>query len=82
MTIKTWKNQTELHSVNNVVLYSYTTPVAAFISGRGVVVSSTKYSNTTNKHIKEFIARNAPCATLSLEDQSFFDNLISINIKP
>ena len=45
-------NQTEIEKDNGVtVLFSYSTPVAAFVPGRGVLVSDTHYSVTTSRHI-------------------------------
>lgn len=70
-------NQTEVHLDNgDVVFVSYETPVAAFISGRGIVKTTTKWSNTTTKHINKFISRTAPAATVSEEPQTFFDSLL------
>lgn len=51
-------NQTEVELSNGtIVLYSYATPVAAFVPGRGGLVSSTKYSATTSRHISKAIYR-------------------------
>jgi len=70
-------NQTEIHLNNgNVVFVSYETPVAAFISGRGIVRTTEKLSNTTTRHINKFVVRHAPSATISEEPQTFFNNLI------
>lgn len=37
------------------VLFSYTTPVAAYVDGRGYVRSDRGFSRTTNKHIGQFL---------------------------
>lgn len=51
-------NQTELEIANGAtVLFSYRTPVAAFVPGRGGLVSSTYYSRTTSKHVTQAIER-------------------------
>lgn len=51
-------NQTEIERENGVtVLYSYSTPVAAFVPGKGGLVSSKKYSRTTSKHVNQAVAR-------------------------
>ncbi len=51
-------NQTEVElSDGTIVLYSYATPVAAFVPGRGGLVSSTKYSATTSRHVSKAIER-------------------------
>lgn len=45
-------NQTEVERENGVtVLYSYKTPVAAFVPGKGALCTSEYYSRTTSKHI-------------------------------
>lgn len=53
------------------VFFSYNTPVAAHLPGVGCVVTATKHSATTSKHVNAWAGKN--CATLP---QSFFDNLI------
>ncbi|KKN48347.1 hypothetical protein LCGC14_0653820 [marine sediment metagenome] len=49
-------NKTELFLNNgNVVFFSYETPVAAMIDGKGCVRTATKYSTTTSKHITQWL---------------------------
>lgn len=74
-------NQTEIEIGSDTVFFSYSTPVAAFISGRGVVITNENWSKTTTKHINQFIDRNCPTATKHGEPQEFFDNLLEIQIK-
>lgn len=51
-------NQTELHLGSDVsVFFSYETPVAAFVSGKGYICSEQKYSKTTSKHVNEWLKR-------------------------
>jgi len=51
-------NQTEVELSNGtIVLYSYATPVAAFVHGRGGLCSSKKYSATTSRHVSKAIER-------------------------
>ena len=51
-------NQTEIEQANGViVLYSYSTPVAAFVPGKGGLCTTTKYSATTSKHIGAAVKR-------------------------
>jgi hypothetical protein len=40
------------------VLYSYETPVAAFVPLRGYVRTATKWSRTTTKHINKWLGGN------------------------
>ena len=79
MKVKSIKaNQIEVTLSNgDIVFLSYQTPVAAFISGKGVLVSQTKYSRTTSRHINEFIARNCPAATETKVSQSVIDKLMA-----
>jgi hypothetical protein len=70
-------NQTEIQLNNGTIVFvSYETPIAAFIPGRGIVKTNVKYSNTTTKHVNKWIADTAPSATVSIEDQAFFNILI------
>lgn len=49
-------NQTEISFNDGTrVLVSYSTPVAAFIPGKGYVKTSKRYSNTTTKHINKWL---------------------------
>ncbi len=49
-------NQTEISLTDgNRLFFSYDTLVAAYFVGRGYVFTTTKYSNTTSKHIKNWI---------------------------
>jgi hypothetical protein len=49
-------NTTELDLANGItVLFSYKTPVAALVPGRGFIKTATKYSVTTSKHINQWL---------------------------
>ena len=52
-------NMTEVETDNARVLFSYRTPVAAYIFGKGFVKTSTWYSTTTSRHINKWGARDA-----------------------
>ena len=53
---KAGNNMTELSLTNGTdVLFSYETPVAAFIEGEGYVRTATKYSVTTSRHINKWL---------------------------
>lgn len=62
-------NQTELHIDGAHILFSYETPVAAWIDG-AYFKTDKKWSRTTSKHINSWthLATEKP--------QSFFDNLV------
>jgi hypothetical protein len=49
-------NTTELDLANGTtVLFSYKTPVAAYVVGRGLIKTEKKYSVTTSKHINQWL---------------------------
>jgi hypothetical protein len=51
-------NQTELTKKNGIiVLYSYSTPVAIYIPNKEALITDTKYSVTTSRHINHAISR-------------------------
>jgi hypothetical protein len=51
-------NQTELEKPNGItVLYSYSTPVAAFVPGKGGLATTKRYSKTTSKHVTQALGR-------------------------
>jgi hypothetical protein len=65
-------NQTEIENEHGVtVLYSYSTPVAAFVPSRGALCTTQKYSRTTSKHIT--LALNRWGATRHNVEQSVID---------
>lgn len=71
---KAGNNMTELSLTNGTdVLFSYETPVAAFVEGDGYVRTETRYSVTTSKHINKWlngmVAREVP--------QSVIDALVA-----
>lgn len=49
------------------VLVSYSTPVAAYIAGRGYVRTSEYYSKTTTTHIKKWL-NGAECETVAQDE--------------
>lgn len=66
-------NQTEVEYGNGVtVFYSYKTPVAVFVPGQGALVTKTKYSRTTSKHITQTVERWG--ATRHEVDQGVIDH--------
>jgi hypothetical protein len=65
-------NQTAIYLANGTkVVFSYSTPVAAFIPGTGLVKTGTRYSVTTTRHVNRFVD-GRPCAVV---DQSVLDAL-------
>jgi hypothetical protein len=79
MTIKAIAaNQTELTLDNgDIVLFSYQTPVAAFVSGKGILRTEAGYSQTTTKHINAFIKRTNPNSTVTVVPQEEIEEFVS-----
>lgn len=49
-------NQNEVTLPNGTqILFSYSTPVAAYVPGRGWLRTSTKHSVTTSRHINQWL---------------------------
>lgn len=67
-------NQTEIEREGGVtVFYSYKTPVAAFVPGKGALCTTKKYSVTTSRHINAAVERWG--ATRTNVDQGVIDQL-------
>ena len=51
-------NETEIeYPDGRTVLYSYSTPVAVFVPGRGALMTNKFHSSTTSKHLRRAIKR-------------------------
>ena len=48
-------NMTEVETSEARILFSYRTPVAAYVFGRGYVRTETKWSVTTSRHINKWL---------------------------
>ena len=69
-------NQTQLELNNGtIVLFSYKTPVAAYVPGQGYVRTNHKWSVTTSKHINRWLRGVIGVASV---DQSYLDNLVGL----
>lgn len=67
-------NQTEVEREDGkTILYSYKTPVAAFVPGKGALCTNTFHSTTTSRHINAAVARWG--ATRVSVDQGVIDQL-------
>ena len=51
-------NQTEIETADARIFFSYRTPVAAYVFGRGYVKSDTWYSTTTSRHINKWMGKD------------------------
>lgn len=66
-------NQTEVERDGVTILYSYQTPVAAFVPGKGGLCSNKHYSTTTSRHVNKAIERWG-CSRTDV-DQGVIDQL-------
>lgn len=67
-------NQTELAIGGTLILFSYRTPVAAFVPGTGFVRTEELWSRTTSKHITQWLRAHG-AGHVETRPQSFFDSL-------
>ena len=54
-------NQTEIETDNARVFFSYRTPVAAYVFGRGYVRTEQYWSTTTSRHINKWLRGGYTC---------------------
>ncbi len=67
-------NQAEIERADgSTVLYSYKTPVAVFVPGKGALCTKQRYSNTTSRHINAAVERWG--ATRTNVEQTKIDKL-------
>lgn len=72
-------NQTELNLGDDLaVFFSYETPVAAFVSGKGYIRSEEKYSKTISKHVNQWLTKYAALNRAVLVPQYQIDALVSV----
>ena len=74
-------NMTEVETSKARVLFSYRTPVAAYVFGRGYVKTEKWYSVTTTRHINKWIGMDMPVSgyigvTSEEVPQTYLDNLV------
>ena len=71
---KVGSNMTELvHTSGVIVLFSYSTPVAALLPSGQYVKTDRKYSVTTTKHINKWL--QGVFAAVETKPQSYIDEL-------
>ena len=74
-------NMTEVETSEARVLFSYSTPVAAYVFGRGYVKTEKWYSTTTTRHINKWINMDMPysgyiAVTTEKVAQTYLDKLV------
>jgi len=73
-------NMTELIHGWYTTLFSYQTPVATvFHYGNDIIAYRTdkKWSNTTTRHIKQWLRKHPEIVEIRQQPQEYFDNLVS-----
>ena len=68
-------NQTEVETKDARIFFSYSTPVAAYVFGRGFVRSQEFFSVTTSRHINKWIGVDAKTDTTEKVSQDFLNSL-------
>ena len=72
-------NQTVMETETGEILFSYSTPVAARLAGRGLIKTRKFHSTTTSKHINSWIKSHTGIDTcealIELVKQEELDNL-------
>ena len=68
-------NQTEVETADARIFFSYRTPVAAYVFGRGFVRSEDFFSVTTSRHINKWIGVDAKTDTTEKVSQDFLNSL-------
>ena len=66
-------NMTEVETSEARILFSYRTPVAAYVFGRGYVRTEKWWSVTTSRHINKWLPENG---TVKEVTQTYLDNLV------
>jgi len=74
-------NMTEIETSEARILFSYRTPVAAYVFGRGYVKTEKKWSVTTSRHINKWMEMDMPitgtvAVTPEKVEQTYLDNLV------
>ena len=66
-------NMTEVETSEARILFSYRTPVAAYVFGEGFVRTEKWWSVTTSRHINKWIGKDVRTEEVS---QTYLDNLV------
>ena len=66
-------NMTEVETSEARILFSYRTPVAAYVFGRGYVRTEKWFSVTTSRHINKWLPENG---TVKEVEQTYLDNFV------
>ena len=73
-------NMTEINVKGTSILFSYNTPVACHVIGKGYIKTSKKWSVTTSKHINQWLRMN-DAGSVQEVDQAVIDNILQLETK-
>ena len=76
--IKNNMNELELNGTR--VLFSYNTPVACHVIGKGFLKTNKKWSITTSKHINQWLKMNN-AGSVQEVDQSIIENIVKLELR-
>ena len=70
-------NMTEVETSEARILFSYRTPVAAYIFGEGFVRTEQKWSSTTSRHINAYL----PDVEVTEVPDQFIVDLVNFDVR-
>ena len=73
-------NMNEVRLNGTSILFSYKTPVACHVIGKGYIKTSKKWSVTTSKHINQWLNMN-DAVNVQEVDQSIIEDILQLNAK-
>lgn len=73
-------NQTEIEVGDVTVLFSYKTPVAFHVTGKGYFRTKERFSSTTTKHINKWLQHHGGSAFIEEVEQDVLENLLDVSV--
>lgn len=73
-------NMTEVDNGQITVLFSYKTPVAAYVGGK-FYRTAQRWSNTTARHISKWLGSQTVVDAAEFRPQAYFDDLLGASLE-
>ena len=73
-------NMIEINIKGTSILFSYETPVACHVIGKGYLKTSKRWSKTTQRHINQWLKMN-DAGSVQVVDQSVIENILQLETK-
>ena len=73
-------NMTEVETSEARILFSYRTPVAAYVFGEGFVRTEKWWSVTTSRHINAYF-KHVPSDDISIVPDQYIVDLVNFDVK-